>query len=192
MTTFLSCVRTVYNTQNVDRSVYLIVNCSDGKHIEVPKAVATKCKFIEPVDDESIAEFEYPAAVLENLVCWTEKYGMDGVAESEIARPCIYRNILHVLKSKWDAGYFESRVTNDLAIGFCLQTINAAEKYNMKGLVDFLCVGLCCKFRSDEESELIHKLMGLPETVEITPEDLESVNSRYSWFNEAIEPVVRK
>ncbi|EAN86445.1 hypothetical protein C3747_65g12 [Trypanosoma cruzi] len=192
MASFTSCARILYNTTNVDRTMHTIVHCSDGKYVEVPKAVADKCPFIEKVKEEMIPEFEYPAAVLENLVCWTEHYGIDGFAESEIVRPCIYRNILHVLKNKWDNGFFVSRLTSELNIGHYLQTVNAAEKFNMKGLHCFLCVGLSCKFRSEDDAELIHKIMGLPSNVQPNQEDIENVTTRYPWLNEAIEPVVRK
>ncbi|RNE99761.1 hypothetical protein TraAM80_08054 [Trypanosoma rangeli] len=192
MASFSSCVRILYNTSNVDRAVHTIVHCSDGKYVEVPREVADKCSFIEKVSEDIIPEFDYPAAVLENLICWTEHYGMDGVAASEIVRPCIYRNVLHVLKNKWDAGFFFSRLTTELNIGHYLQTINAAEKFNMKGFHDFLCVGLSCKFRSDEEAELIHKIMGVPVNEQVEPEDIENTTTRYLWLNEAIEPVVRK
>ncbi|RNF02474.1 uncharacterized protein Tco025E_08622 [Trypanosoma conorhini] len=192
MASFSSCARILYNTSNVDRALHTVVHCSDGKYVEVPREVSEKCTFIEKTDDETIPEFDYPAAVLENLVCWTEHYGMDGVAESEIVRPCIYRNILHVLKNKWDNGFFVFRLTSELNIGHYLQTINAAEKFNMKGLHDFLCVGLSCKLRNEEDTEIIQKIMGIPADEEVEPEDIEKATTRYPWLNEAIEPVVRK
>ncbi|KAH9588746.1 hypothetical protein LSM04_003943 [Trypanosoma melophagium] len=189
---YKSPVHAVYNLSNVNRSTDAIIHCSDGKYASIKKEIATKCKFIELNDDEEIPEFEYPMAVLDTLCSWTEKYGMDGVAESDIVRPCVYRNVLYVLKSKWDAEFFESRLGNESNVGYYLQTINAAEKYNMKGLYDLLCLGLGCKVRNDDEEEIIHKVMGVPEDVEITSEDLENTSIRYPWLQEAIKPVVRK
>ncbi|ORC85031.1 uncharacterized protein TM35_000381060 [Trypanosoma theileri] len=189
---YKSPIHALYDLSHVNRSTDVVIHCSDGKYASMKKEVAIKCKFIELSDEEKNVEFEYPIAVLDTLASWAEKYGMDGVAESDIVRPCVYRNVLYVLKSKWDAEFFEARLANETNIGCYLQTINAAEKYNMKGLYDLLCLGLGCKVRNDDEEEIIHKVMGVPEDVEITPEDLENTSVRYPWLKEAIEPVVRK
>nr|CCC91794.1 conserved hypothetical protein [Trypanosoma congolense IL3000] len=192
MPSISSDIRVVYNTANVDRSIYNVVHCSDGKYAEVPKNQMDRLKFLEKVDDDADIEFEYPEAVLESLALWSLKYGMDGVATGGSVRPCIYRNVQYILKDEWEKEFFTSRLANDLNVIHYLQTINAAEKYGMKGLHDFLCVCLSCKFRSEEDGELIHKLMGLSDLVEVGDEELEEATKRYAWLNQAIEPVVRK
>ncbi|AAZ12807.1 uncharacterized protein TEOVI_000213600 [Trypanosoma equiperdum] len=185
-------IRVVYNTANVDRSLYAVVHCSDGKYAEVSKDHLNRLKFIEKSSEEEDIEFDYPEAVLESLAQWTLKYGMDGVAVSSTVRPCIYRNVQHVLKDDWEREFFTTRLMNDLNIMHYLQTINAAEKYEMKGFHDFLCVCLSCKLRNEEDTELVHKIMGLEDFVEIGPSDLDEAACRYTWLDQAIKPTVRR
>ncbi|KAG8342594.1 hypothetical protein TRVL_06573 [Trypanosoma vivax] len=187
----MSPVRIVHDTTEIDRVQYLVVHCSDGKSAQVSKEDAAKLKFIERSGCDEVAKFEYPFSVLESLATWAFHYGMEGIAASPITKPCIYRTVQLALKDGWDKDFF-SQLMDDRNVEHYLQTINAAEKFSMKGFHDFLCVCLSCKFRSEDDCELIYKIMGLEESIEVLPENLEDACRHYSWLSKAIEPIVRR
>lgn len=176
----------------VNRDLYIIVQCEDGKYLEVPKSQLKACPFIKEAEGEEIPEFEYPATVLEHLVRWAVHYGVDGKATSELTRPCIYRDFSYVVTDKWDNDFFNQRLCSPLHQKHFLLTMTAAEKFGMHGLLDFMCVGLGCKLRGKDDASIIHDVMGLDKDVEITDADLAEVSKEYPWFDNSIRPTVKK
>ncbi|CCW61349.1 unnamed protein product [Phytomonas sp. EM1] len=173
----------------VDKTKYHIVQCSDEKYVEVLIEQAKQCPFITPSTNESgIFSFKYPAPVLENLVRWTAKYGLDGFANSKIARPCIYREFSCVLTDDWDFDFFNRRLWTSKNYKYFLITMNAAEEYNIKGLLDLMEAALSCKIRSEDESTIVNEVMGIEKDVEITDELLNNVSDTYPWFQDLITP----
>ncbi|GET85776.1 hypothetical protein, conserved [Leishmania tarentolae] len=175
----------------VDRDLYTIVHCDDGKYIEVSKSYTKQCPFIEDVNGE-IPEFGYPAAVLEHLIRWAVHYGVYGHAASELARPCIYRDFSYVVTDKWDNDFFNQRLCSPLNQKHYLLTMTAAERFGMQGLLEFMCIGLGCKLRSKDDSGIIHDVMGLDKEMEVTSEDLAEVSNDYPWFDDAVKATVKK
>jgi hypothetical protein len=176
----------------VNRDLYIIVQCEDGKYLEVPKSQLKVCPFIKEAGGDEIPEFEYPATVLENLIRWAVHYGVDGHAASELTRPCIYRDFSYVVTEKWDNDFFNQRLCSPLHQKHYLLTMTAAEKFGMQGLLDFMCIGLGCKLRGKDDASIIHDVMGLDKDVEITDEELAGVSKEYSWFDDSIRPSTKK
>ncbi|KAG5487604.1 hypothetical protein GH5_07957 [Leishmania sp. Ghana 2012 LV757] len=175
----------------VDRDLYVIVHCDDGKYIEVSKNYTKQCPFIQE-DQGDIPEFGYPAAVLEHLIRWAVHYGVEGHAASELARPCIYRDFSYVVTEKWDNDFFNQRLCSPLNQKHYLLTMTAAEQFGMQGLLDFMCIGLGCKLRSKDDNGIIHDVMGLDKETEVTTDDLAEVSKDYPWFDDAVKATTKK
>ncbi|KAK7196401.1 hypothetical protein NESM_000577100 [Novymonas esmeraldas] len=176
----------------VDRDQYVIVHCNDGKYTEVSKSYVKHCPFIGEAEGEDIPEFGYPAAVLENLIRWAVHYGVDGQAASPLIRPCIYRDFVYVATDKWDIDFFHQRLCSPLHQKHFLHTMTAAEEFGMKGLLDFMCIGISCKLRSKDDSSIAHDVMGIDKETPVTSEDLAEVTKDYPWFDDAVKATVKK
>ncbi|CCW69059.1 unnamed protein product [Phytomonas sp. Hart1] len=172
----------------VDKTKFMIVQCSDGKYVEVLIDHANKCPFITPTNEDAIFSFKYPAPVLELIVRWTSKYGLEGTASSKMIRPCIYRDFYSVLTDDWDYDFFNRRLWTSMNLKYFIITMNAAEEFNIRGLLDLLEVALSCKIRGEDESTIIKGVMRIEEDVEITDELLNKVYNTYPWFEAQITP----
>lgn len=175
----------------VDLSTHIIVQCADGKFVEVPKEQDALCPFIKDGESIDMKQCEFSATVLENLVRWTWKYGVTGSANSAMVKPCIYRDFSYVVTDSWDADFFRHHLCSAMALKHFLPTMNAAEQYGMTGLLEFMAIGLGCKLRNDDDSATVQEILGVTKD-DVTPEDLEQVPQDYSWFAEATTPVVMK
>lgn len=187
-------MRVVFMNSNgefhVNPNIHVVVCCSDHKCVEVPKNLVPACTFL--VRDEGkpgMYRFDFPAVVLENLVHWTAQYGINGQATSALVKPCIYRDFDYVTTNSWDRTFYKHNLSSSMNEKYYLPTMNAAEKYGIQGLLDFMVVALGCRLRSGEDDSALLELLGLDANAHITQEDLDAVDTDYPWIAEATKPV---
>lgn len=122
-----------------------------------------------------IYRFDFASPILEVLVHWTKQYGADGKAASPLVKPCVYRDFSYVVTDPWDEEFYTKWLSKNEYEKYYLQIMNAAEKYDMHGLIDFMAVALGCRLRSDEDEIFLRNILNVPVDVAITEEDLAAV-----------------
>ncbi|EPY30728.1 hypothetical protein STCU_01457 [Strigomonas culicis] len=171
----------------VDTNTHIIVHCSDGNYMEIPKEQAANCPFIHPPSGQGHHEIEYPAAVLESLVRWVSHYGVDGKCASTLPVPCTYRDMKFILKDDWDDDFYNRKLFSNLTKKVFLVTMNAAEKYKIEGLLDLMATALGCILRSEDRDSL-NEIMGIAKGESISEEEINAVEEKHPWVNEATKP----
>lgn len=171
----------ITETAPQDSSLF-VVHCDGAKYLSFPTAEASRFPFLRGSD----RTFKYSAVVLENLIAWTAHYSVEGCAKSHFPRPCLFRDFSYAASDEWDRKFFEDLVSPAKVTDY-LATMKAAEDYQIDGLVEFMCVGLGCKLRGQEEDA--KEILGVSKTAELS--DLQAMlksDAVYSWFDEAVEP----
>lgn len=161
------------------------VRCADDKFVTFAKSELKKFPFIEEAGDA--LSFDFSSEVLDNLIKWSFNYSFDGEAASKFTRPCIFVDFAYLASNEWDKKYFEL-ITSEKRLMHFVSTLNAAEKYKMNGLVDFLCIVFSCKLRAHIDDG--KAMLGIPKGIEFSEEDLQKVSDDYSWFDAAVKPKI--
>lgn len=161
----------------------VVVHCSDDQIFLLEESLCSQLPFLKKEGDK--VTFDFPSVVLSNLIQWISHYSIDGVAKSKMVVPCLFRSFSYVTADEWDRIFFEQLTSGERSQYF-IPTINAAEKYNLSGLQEFLCMGLGCKLRGQDDD--VKDILGLEHSMDFTEEELMKVSEDYKWFDEAVEP----
>lgn len=159
------------------------VHCIDGGVFNIGAAMLEELPFLNKEDDK--ISFDFPLVVLQNLVKWISQYKINGTSQSKLVVPCLFQNFSYVTTDPWDKIFF-LEVTSAKNAKYFIPTINAAEKYNITGLMEFLCVGLGCKLRGQDED--VKEILGVSNELNFSEEELMNVSHDYAWFEEAVQP----
>jgi len=157
----------------------IIFATSDGRFAVVEKKVLATTPFASS-STEPVA-FAYPVEVLTALVHWCQQYGVSGKAVSAFPSPVVtHTDFTLLLTVEWEKTFFQQLVARHDASETFLGLINAAEKFRMEGLLNFLCVALGCAIRgkSDEEA-----LMTLHEFKAVSDDEIAAASKAYPWLD---------
>ena len=170
--------------QAINFETTVVVQTSDGKYSSLPRTVAA----LTPLDltgpQEEAVVFPFSSGVLASIVHWCEKYGKTGVAESKFTLPVLHTDFTTLLVSDWEKNYYSVVVNRHDSSDVFLGTVNAAEKYGLIGLLDFLVVALGCAIRGKSDAEILAVL----QQKSIPDEELAKVQETYKWFGAATTP----
>jgi hypothetical protein len=169
----------------VDFTTTVVVQCADGKFATVPRAAAATT----PLDLSSNAQdapvpFPFSFGVLGSIVHWCEKYGKNGSCESKFALPVLHTDFNVLLSSEWEKNFFNVVINRHDGSDVFFGSMNAAEKFGMNGLLDFLVVALGCSIRGKSDTEILTVLQQKP----IPDEEIGKIGESYKWFAEATAP----
>jgi len=172
---------------NVNADTELVVQCSDGKYGAIDRSVAAKAPFLGATATGSV-DFPFSFDVLASLVFWCEKYGAQGVSES---KPNFTNPVLHtdtgfnsILASDWEKYYYNSILNRHDSSDVFLGSINAAEKFGLAGLLDFLIVAFSCTIRGASDSDI---LSALHQSTPITDDEIANIKTVYPWYPAAVQ-----
>ena len=172
-------------TPTVNFETNAIVKCTD-KYASVPRD-SLKNTPVDAKEGEEIAEFPFPGEVFASIVHWCEKYGKDGKCESTFPQPVTHTDFTILLANDWEKNYYSRVLLQHDSSEVLFGTINAAEKFAMDGLLEFCIVGLSCTIRGKSDQDIMSTMH---QSKDFTTEELASVDSKYTWFNEITKPQV--
>lgn len=154
----------------------IVVHTSDDKYCTVLRAVASKTP-LQIVD--GVSEFPFSAEALTTIVHWCDKNGIDGKGDTSFSLPVTHTDFAILLTSDWEKQFFANVVARHDGVDVYVSSINAAERYHVAGLLDFLIVALGCAIRGKSDTDI---LSVLHENASVTDEEVAAAKTQYPWF----------
>lgn len=156
---------------------------SDGRFAAVSKAAVAKAPFLGAASEAEPTPFPYSAEVLTALVHWVQQRGVTGKTTAVFPTPVItHTDFTLLLTDDWEKTFYNQLVARHDAPETFLGLINAAEKYQVEGLLTFLVVALGCAVRGKSDEEV---LATLHEFKAVTNEELAAASKTYGWLEGA-------
>jgi hypothetical protein len=184
---FVSFVQIVTKTDDgfvpaVSADSHVVYHTTDDKYASVARTVASKTPLSTTTD---VVEFPYTAEALVTLVHWCEKYGAQGVSETQFALPVTHTDLNVLLTSEWEKSFNNNILSRHDGADVLASSIIAAEGLKVKGLLDFLIVALGCAIRGKSDHDI---LATLHDSKPVEDDEISAAKKKYMWLEGVTTP----